>query len=305
MERTITSVIKMNPGMLIPHPDNPRQDIGDIAELTESVKKEGVLQNLVIMPKENLKLSVEEQTDARKVNTNGKFVILIGHRRCAASVAAGLKEVRCVIVSNISRADQIKMMLEENMQRNDLTVIEQAQSFQLMLDLGETEESIADKTGFSRQTVRHRIQLARLDQEELKKKESDESFQLSLKDLYVLEKIDDINDRNKILHESTNSNQLSWKTSNYIRDKKRESNKANLIKLLEEKGVKKAPDSIVRNRWQSGIKEVKCYDLDKEEPHKAVVVPKGKKLYYLDSSLYYNPGSLIVVEKVPNSEKTP
>lgn len=39
-------------------------------------------------------------------------------------------------------------MLEENMQREDLTVWEQAQGFQMMLDLGETEDTIADKTGF-------------------------------------------------------------------------------------------------------------------------------------------------------------
>ena len=41
-------------------------------------------------------------------------------------------------------------MLEENIQREDLTVWEQAQGFQMMLDLGETEDTIADKTGFSK-----------------------------------------------------------------------------------------------------------------------------------------------------------
>lgn len=44
-------------------------------------------------------------------------------------------------------------MLEENMQRNDLTIYEQAQGFQMMLDLGETAETIAEKTGFSTSTI--------------------------------------------------------------------------------------------------------------------------------------------------------
>ena len=56
-------------------------------------------------------------------------------------------------------------MLEENIQREDLTVWEQAQGFQMMLDLGETEDTIADKTGFSKTTIKHRLNIAKLDQE--------------------------------------------------------------------------------------------------------------------------------------------
>ena len=108
---------------------------------------------------------------------------LIGHRRCAGAKLAGVKEVPCIIKEGLSKNEQILIMLEENMQRSDLTVFEQAQSFQMMLDLGETETSIAEKTGFSKTTVRHRLNIAKLNQKELQKKENDDSFQLTIKDL--------------------------------------------------------------------------------------------------------------------------
>lgn len=133
-----------------PHPDNPRKDLGDLEELKESIKKNGIMQNLTVVP-------VDEENPV-------KYVCLIGHRRLAAAKAAGLYQVPARIVFGLSHKDQVGIMLEENMQRNDLTIVEQAQGFQMMLDLGETEETIAEKTGFSRTTVRHRLQLAKLDQ---------------------------------------------------------------------------------------------------------------------------------------------
>lgn len=90
-------------------------------------------------------------------------------------------------------------MLLENMQRSDLSVSEQAQGFQLMLDLGETETTIAEKTGFSRSTVRHRLNLAKLDQETLTSREENKDFQLTLTDLYELEKVQDIEKEMKSL----------------------------------------------------------------------------------------------------------
>ena len=97
----------------------------------------------------------------------------------------------CSVVE-MTEKEQISTMLLENMQRSDLSVSEQAQGFQLMLDLGETETTIAEKTGFSRNTVRHRLNLAKLDQETLTRREENKDFQLTLTDLYELEKVQDI-----------------------------------------------------------------------------------------------------------------
>lgn len=166
------------------HPDNPRKNLGDISELTESIKKQGIMQNLTVIPghwmdyKEhnqaiNDYLEHPDEENLRKVDSKYSpegYTLLIGHRRFAAGKAAGLTEFPCKIAEGLNNRDQVGIMLQENMQRNDLTITEQAQGFQMMLDLGDTEAQIAERTGFSRTTVRRRLQIAKLDQNILKEK---------------------------------------------------------------------------------------------------------------------------------------
>ena len=210
------------------HPDNPRKDLGELSELSESIKKKGVMQNLTVIPGH-----WDEKLDWHEEG----YTLIIGHRRCAAAKLAGLKELPCRIVDDMSKKDQVSTMLEENMQRNDLTIWEQANGFQMMLDLGETEESIAEKTGFSKTTVKHRLNIAKLDQNVLQNKEKDEGFQLSLKDLYALEQVEDIKTRDKILKEASSSRELVWKAKRAADEAKREKVAAEIIKLLDRKSV--------------------------------------------------------------------
>ena len=176
------STIPIDKALIDPHPDNPRKDLGDLDELIESIRMNGILQNLTVVPQD------DEWT---------RFTCLIGHRRLAASKQiAKITEVPCIIVEGLSRNEQIGIMLEENMQRNDLTIVEQAESFQMMLDLGETIETIGDKTGFSETTIRHRLQIAKLDPELL---HDEDAYQFRLADYIKLEKVTDIDERNKIL----------------------------------------------------------------------------------------------------------
>ena len=130
------------------HPENPRKDLGDLNELTESIRKNGIYQNLTV------------------VQGDGKYLVVIGNRRMEAAKAAGLEEVPCVI-SEMDHREQIATMLEENMQRQDLTVYEQAQGFQMMMDLGYKPAEIAEKTGFSEKTVKDRVKLTKLNQKKL------------------------------------------------------------------------------------------------------------------------------------------
>ena len=108
---------------LWPHPDNPRKDVGDVTELAESIKANGVLQNLTVVP------LIGEITKKRDGES---YRVIIGHRRLAAAKLAGLEELPCVVVE-MSEREQLSTMLTENMQRSDLTVYEQAQGFQMML----------------------------------------------------------------------------------------------------------------------------------------------------------------------------
>lgn len=165
---------------LIPHPDNPRKELGDLTELADSIKANGIFQNLTVVP-------VDEAYET--------FTVVIGHRRLAAAKLAGLKEVPCVI-ANMDEKAQIRTMLLENMQRSDLTVYEQAQGFQMMLDMGDTVDEIAEKSGFSKTTVRRRVKLLELDADKFKKSEARGA---TLQDYAELEKIEDPDLKNRAL----------------------------------------------------------------------------------------------------------
>lgn len=160
------------------HPQNPRKDLGDLTELAESIKANGILQNLTVVP-------IDGES----------WRAVIGHRRLAAAKLAGLTEVPSV-VEEMTEAEQVRTMLMENMQRSDLTVYEQAQGFQMMLDMGGTVESVAKDTGFSTTTVRHRIKLLELDKDKFKKSEARGA---SITDYIELEKVEDPGEKNKLL----------------------------------------------------------------------------------------------------------
>lgn len=136
---------------IFPHPDNPRKDLGELTELAASIKTSGILQNLTVVP-----WFSETRAPVGDDSMDGCYRVVIGHRRLAAAKLAGISEVPCVI-SDMDRKTQAATMLLENMQRSDLTVYEQAQGFQMMIDLGETITGIAEKTGFSDTTVRRQI----------------------------------------------------------------------------------------------------------------------------------------------------
>ena len=259
---------------ITPHPDNPRKDLGDLEELAESIEKNGIMQNLTVVPVDD--------------DNPDKYICLIGHRRLAAAKKAGIYQVPARIVFGLSHKEQVGIMLEENMQRNDLTIVEQAQGFQMMLDLGETEESIAEKTGFSRTTVRHRLQLAKLDQKELKKKQEDESFQLSLKDLYALEKVKDVKKRNEILKGAYSSNEIRRQAENAERDEKREQTAAAIIEKLKPVGIKKIPKSETNWKWSGKYDILKEIILDNPDKEINIELQEGETPYaaVLYGSLY-------------------
>ena len=225
--------------MLHPHKDNPRKDLGDLDELIKSIKKNGVMQNLTVVPD-------SEEYDS--------YTVLIGHRRLQAAKKAWVQKVPCVIAEGLTQKEQIAIMLEENMQRSDLTVAEQAESFQMMMELGETIESLTEKTGFSESTIRHRVKMAELDTDILKEKDADNEFQYRLVDLYELEKVEDPEEKNRILKEAGDGADIKFGVSQYLRKKIADETETACIKILEEKGVQRAPDSVTP--WNSGYTTV-------------------------------------------------
>jgi ParB family chromosome partitioning protein len=148
---------------ILPHPHNPRGDLGDLTEIAESIKSKGVLQNLTLIKGY---AGDPNNLTADQINTDDIYTAVIGHRRLAAAKLAGLETVPCVI-SEMDEKEQVATMLAENMQRADLTYIEQAEGIQMMINLGETIADITKRTGFSETTVRRRVSLLSHDRDKV------------------------------------------------------------------------------------------------------------------------------------------
>lgn len=206
--------------MLRPHPDNPRKDLGDLTELAESIKARGVMQNLTVIPQ-------------YKLGKIAYYTILIGHRRCEASKIAGLKTLPCTVVNVMSKKEQIATMLLENMQRSDLTPLEQAEGFQMMIDLGEGIRSIEKKTGFSATTIWHRVKLLELDREELRKSQERE---VKLTDYIKLEKLKNVEDKNECLKE-IGTNNFDYTYNSKLQEQERHEKHKAIKNELEVKGL--------------------------------------------------------------------
>lgn len=211
-------IVMIPRSLLHPHPDNPRKDLGDLKELADSIAEHGIMQNLTVVPDEG---------------DGDGYKILIGHRRFAASEGV-LDELPCVVAKGLTDREQVGIMLCENMQRSDLTYLEQAHGFQMMMDLGDTIETISEKTGFSKATVKHRLAINELDPEKLK--ETNEIFQLTISDYIALEKIDDVEERNEILDFADNSQDLKARVEQYLQKKKEAEDFAYFKKFFDEAG---------------------------------------------------------------------
>ena len=131
---------------LDPNPEQPRVEIGDLTELTSSIKEKGVLEPLLVKPS---KLS-------------GRWMIIAGERRWRAAREAGLREVPCIEMDVDDRA-VAEIALIENLQRKDLTAWEEADGLRALCErFGYTHEQVAHKVGKSRSTVTEALSVAAL-----------------------------------------------------------------------------------------------------------------------------------------------
>lgn len=247
---------------LWPHPDNPRKDVGDVTELAESIKANGIFQNLTVVPK------VGEITGA----FDGCYTVIIGHRRLAAAKLAGLAEVPCV-VTEMTIQEQVGTMLLENMQRSDLTVYEQAQGFQMMIDLGETVETVAQKTGFSQSTVRRRLKMAELNGDTLREVSS---RQISMADFDKLAQVESIDTRNKLLKDIGTYN-FDGAVTRAIRAEHRKKVTPAAKKLIKALGLRQLPET---ERYSSKYEKVKSVDLNHWRPEDGFALKNADGVFY-------------------------
>lgn len=124
-----------------PNPAQPRQSMGDLTELTASIREKGVLEPLLV----------------RKVG--GGYQIIAGERRYRAALEAGLAELPC-IVRESSDAETMEIALVENLQRKDLSPFEEADGLKVLAEkFGYTHEDMAEKIGKSRSTITESLSL--------------------------------------------------------------------------------------------------------------------------------------------------
>lgn len=259
------SVVNMPIEYLVPHPQNPRKDLGDLEELTASIKENGIYQNLTVIPIN------EEAPDEEP-----KYMVVIGHRRLEAAKRAGLKEVPCAIVRDLSETRQLQIMLLENMQRSDLTVYEQAQGFQQLLDFGMDIEDISQQSGFSKSTIRRRLEIAKLDQDKLK--EISSTRQLTLKEFDALARIKNLEARNEVM-EKIGTNDFALAVTRAMDKEKLAAAMPVFLAEMERLGIKKFPDSA--NKYSSKYRRIGGFlDLYEYEETKGKIPKETAGVYY-------------------------
>lgn len=121
-----------------------RLDPEGVAELARSVAQKGVLQPLLVRPAER------------------GYEIVAGERRFRAAQQVGLKTVP-VVVKPLSDRETLEIALIENVQREDLSAVEEARAFQQLLRFGMSQEEVADAVGKSRSAVANTLRLLRLE----------------------------------------------------------------------------------------------------------------------------------------------
>ena len=142
-----TSAVKLKIMDIEPNRDQPRKifDEGALAELADSIAKHGVIQPLLVRPM-----------------PDGSYQLVAGERRWRASRMAGLTEVP-VVIKELSDDEAMALALIENLQREDLNAIEEAQGIKALMDtLSLTQDEAAERVGKSRPAVANALRLLKL-----------------------------------------------------------------------------------------------------------------------------------------------
>lgn len=140
-------VVELELDDILPNRFQPRFRFPEqaITELAESIKEHGVIQPILVR------------------RLGDKYEIIAGERRYKASLLAGKRTIPA-IVAELNDKDSAEVALIENVQRQDLTPIEEAVSYRKILDMGYlTQEQLADKLGKTQSTVSNKLRLLNLD----------------------------------------------------------------------------------------------------------------------------------------------
>lgn len=147
VEESSSSPVKLKIMDIEPNREQPRKlfEDGALAELADSIAQHGVIQPLLVRPL-----------------INGGYQLVAGERRWRAARMAGLTEVP-VVIKDLSDSETVELAMVENLQREDLNPLEEAQGYKYMMEkLSITQEEAAQKVGKSRPAVANALRLLNL-----------------------------------------------------------------------------------------------------------------------------------------------
>lgn len=170
VDQRAESVTMIPIGKVRPAGDNPRKRIGDLTELVESIEANGIIEPLVVV-----------------VDGGDRYKVVVGHRRRAAGELAKLQWLPCIVRTYDDVQRQV-VMLVENLQREDLSPLEEASSYQLLVDAGRSQRDIAALVGKSQAHVSKHLGLLQLPE---KAREAVDSGRISKEDAFELSKLAD------------------------------------------------------------------------------------------------------------------
>ena len=143
-------LVEVNVASIHPNPYQPRATIDEesIAELAQSIQQVGLLQPLLV----------------RMVDDG--YELVAGERRLRAVTSLGMEKVACIVQQDIEDESSAMMALIENLQREDLHYLEEAQCYQKLLETyGLTQEELANRLGKSQSSIANKLRLLKLSDE--------------------------------------------------------------------------------------------------------------------------------------------
>ncbi len=145
-------VVTLRLSEIEPNRNQPRTNFDEdaLAELADSIEKHGLIQPIVVRP-----------------TSNGAYQIVAGERRWRACRMAGLSEVP-VVIKELDDQKYFEIALIENLQREDLNAVEEAQGYKTLIDVYNlTQEQVAESVGKSRSAVANSLRLLNLEEKAL------------------------------------------------------------------------------------------------------------------------------------------
>lgn len=140
-------IIQIPVNDIFPNPLQPREIFNEekLFELSESIKQNGILQPVIVR------------------NENGKYRLVIGERRWRAAITAGVEKIPA-IVSNHDDTKMVEIALVENIHRDDLNPMEEAQAYSYLInEHGYTQEKVSQRVSKSRSTIANLVRLLNIE----------------------------------------------------------------------------------------------------------------------------------------------